>query len=292
VNIVIVLNKPRGISSHDAVTRVKKIFKVRKAGHAGTLDPLATGILLVCLNEATKISCFLSEMDKEYIVTAKLGQATDTHDAEGIVTKQTSGFHITGHDICEAYSPFVGAIEQTPPMHSAIKVSGKPLYKLARRGIEVERRARKVEIYMIELISYDSPFFTLCVSCSRGTYIRSLCHDIGEMLGVGAHVTELVRTRIGTFRLKDSAGLDELPLKTSAIHSIDSALSHLSEIGLGGEELKKAKNGNPVPIDLLPKEFVQGMHSHCIRLKDTDGKLFGIGKIAKGIIKIQRLLRF
>lgn len=299
MNIVINLNKPSGITSHDAVTVVKKKFKVRKAGHAGTLDPLATGILLVCLNEATKITAFLSHLDKEYIMTAKLGECTDTHDSEGKVIKRVSNFSVTEDEIKQAAQRFTGEIEQIPPMYSALKVAGKPLYQLARKGIEVERKPRKVTVKAIDIVKFESPYLTLRISCSKGTYIRSLCRDIGDALGVGAYITELVRIGVGDFTIENSATIDGLSSKNDAFYSIDSALKHLPELRLEGSNLKKAKNGNPVKIeqkpgtaeglDILSPEFLNS-RTLFVRLKDTDGRLFGIGRCAKDLIKIERLL--
>lgn len=291
MNIVVNLNKDYNLTSHDAVTLVKRLFKVRKAGHAGTLDPIATGVLLVCLNEATKVTSFLSDLDKEYIMTAKLGESTDTYDSEGKVIKrfEISDLRFQIEDIEEMIQQFIGEIKQIPPMYSAIKVSGKPLYKLARKGIEIERKPRKVTIYSIEILKYQSPFLTIKVSCSKGTYIRSLCNDIGEALGVGAHITELIRTKIGHCSIDDSAQLSELPEKLSALHSIDSSLKHLPEIILEGDNLKKAQNGNL--ITYMPDSPIHPfIHSPFIRLKNHEGKLFGIGKILNESIKMQRLL--
>ena len=285
MNLVVNLNKRHSITSHDAVAEVKRVFKVRKAGHAGTLDPLATGVLLVCLNETTKITGFLSDLDKEYILTAKFGESTDTYDSEGTVTGRAEGFSLTLDDVKRSISKFVGDIEQVPPMHSAIKVSGTPLYKLARKGVEIERPPRKVTIREIEVLGLDSPFLTLRISCSKGTYIRSLCNDLGNDLGIGAHVTGLVRTRIGDFTIENSAGIDELPHKTSALHSIDSTLGHLQEIVLNPEEYRRAQNGNPVARD-LPYP-----HAALVRLKSPGGRLFAIGKTAEGSIKIERLFK-
>lgn len=287
MNIVINLDKEKGITSHDAVTAVKKIFKVRKAGHAGTLDPIATGVLLVCLNEATKITGYLSDMDKEYIVTARLGESTDTYDSEGSVIKkfEISDLRLQIEDIEKTVRQFIGEIEQIPPMHSAIKVSGKPLYKLARKGIEIERKPRKVVINSIEILSLESPFLKLRVSCSKGTYIRSLCNDIGEALGVGAHITGLIRTKIGHFTIDNSAKLSELPEKSSSLYSIDSSLRHLPDIILEGDNLKKAKNGNPIPFPCQ-----SSLKEGFVKLKDPEGRIFGIGKTSRDSIKIERLL--
>lgn len=291
MNIVINLDKDYGISSHDAVSSAKKLFKARKAGHAGTLDPIATGVLLICLNEATKITPFLSDLDKEYIMTAKLGESTDTYDSEGKVIKkfQISNFRFQIEEIEEIIQKFIGEIEQVPPMYSAIKVSGKPLYRLARKGIEIERKPRKVKIRSIEILGFESPFLKLKISCSKGTYMRSLCNDIGEALGIGAHMVELSRTRIGQFCIEKSAKISELPHKNEALYTVDFALSHLPEIMLDGNNLRKARSGNPISYtpDLSIDMFI---HSTSVRLKDPLGRLFGIGKVSKDSIKIERLL--
>ncbi|MBI5213857.1 MAG: tRNA pseudouridine(55) synthase TruB [Nitrospirae bacterium] len=298
MNIVINLNKDYGITSHDAVTAVKKLLKVRKAGHAGTLDPIATGLLLVCTNEATKIAPFLSGLDKEYIMIMKLGESTDTYDSEGKVTKkfEISNLKFKIEDVKKIIQRFTGEIEQIPPMYSAIKVSGKPLYKLARAGVEVERKPRKVMINAVEISAFEPPLVTIKVSCSKGTYMRSLCNDIGEALGAGAHMTGLIRTRIGNFTIGNSALISELPHKTESLCSIDAALKHLPEIKLEGDAFKRAQNGNSVipPIPPLVKggwgDLKVG-EGGFIRLKDSDGRLFGIGKVVGDSIKIERLIK-
>jgi tRNA pseudouridine55 synthase len=288
MNIVVNLNKDKGITSQDAVTMVRRIFKVKKAGHTGTLDPLATGVMLVCLNEATKISSLIESFEKEYLATAKLGESTDTLDAEGKIIRKACAFTITANDIEQILSRFTGEIEQIPPMYSALKVSGKPLYKLARQGIEVERKPRKVTVRALEILGFASPFFTLRIVCSKGTYVRSLCNDIGDALGVGAHMTDLIRTRVGNFRIENSVKVQELPQKPSALHSIDAVLDRLPELSVTGEDLKKARNGNPLPLILMPDfHYASG---EMMRLKDNDGKIFGIGKVMKDSIKIERLL--
>jgi tRNA pseudouridine55 synthase len=286
MNLVVQFNKNVGISSHDAVTAVKKLFKVRKAGHAGTLDPLASGILLVCLNEATKIAGYLSDLAKEYIVTAKLGESTDTYDSEGIITRQSLPLVVAQTDVEKALPEFTGEIVQTPPMFSAIKINGRPLYELARKGIEVERKPRLVTVRSIDILEFKLPYVRLRISCSKGTYIRSLCNDIGEYLGVGAHVTGLVRTRIGDFNLESAAAIDELPGKTAALHTIDASLKHLGEIFLAGPEYLRAQYGNPVAVG-------SGAHArgNFVRLKNPEGNIFGIGKVTADSIKIERLFK-
>jgi tRNA pseudouridine55 synthase len=288
MNIIVNLNKDRGITSQGAVTAVKRAFKVRKAGHTGTLDPIATGVMLVCLNEATKIASLVESLEKEYVATAKLGESTDTFDSEGKIIRTANDIRNTADDIEKILPRFAGEIDQVPPMYSALKVAGQPLYKLARKGLEVERKPRKVTVKTIEMLDFSSPFFKIKIVCSKGTYIRSICNDIGDMLGVGAHVTELMRTRVGNFRIEQAANIAELPQKASSLHSVDALLGHLPELKVIGDDLKKARNGNQLPLCLLP-DFHR-MAGAAVRLKDGDGKIFGIGKVTKDFIKIERLL--
>ncbi len=274
---------------------VRKVLGAKKAGHAGTLDPIATGVLLVCLGEATKVTRFLSDLDKEYIAVMKLGERTTTYDSEGEVIQRVEDFSLDRADIEQVLKGFRGAIYQTPPMYSAVKINGRPLYKLARKGITVERPQRMVVINRIEVLGFDLPFLEIKVSCSKGTYIRTLCHDIGEALGVGAHVTVLKRMRIGDFRVEDSATIKDIkdPLRRGvlpAIQGIDSALKHLAEIVLLGGDFMRAKQGLSVPCPGLSVNSRLLQTGQYIRLKDPSGSLFAIGRIEKRSIKIERIL--
>lgn len=290
MNIIINLNKPKGITSQQAVTKVKKLLGARKAGHTGTLDPMATGVLLVCLNEATKVSRFFLDKDKTYHARLKLGERTDTLDADGeIIETRDVPLFTPGH-IASVAKQFIGKIIQKPPMYSAIKLNGQPLYKLARRGIEVERAGRPVEIYNIELLQIDIPYVDIAVSCSKGTYIRTLCDEIGLMLGTGAHITALERTSISTFAIDASVTFDTLGQGISddspCVSSIDHALSDLSEVILNETDFSKARNGVP-----LSREIVNGIPDNVyVRLKDPFGSLFGIGISKSGKIIIERNL--
>ncbi|MBN2483679.1 MAG: tRNA pseudouridine(55) synthase TruB [Candidatus Omnitrophica bacterium] len=206
---LILINKPKGITSHDVVDVIRKKFSIRKVGHAGTLDPQATGLLPILVGRYTKLFPQFVNFDKEYIGIMKLGEVTTTGDSEGEMISRSPWEHLGEDEIRDAFSKFHGEIEQIPPMVSALRVNGKRLYKLARRGIEVERKPRKINIYQLEIQRIDRPFIEFYVKCSKGTYIRKLAEDIGAELKCGAHVVSITRTAIGPFRLADAVGLEE-----------------------------------------------------------------------------------
>lgn len=286
-NFVINLNKPQGITSQDAVTKVKRILSVKKAGHAGTLDPIATGILLICVNEATKIARFLTETDKEYIAGMKLGEKTDTLDSEGKVLRKAENIAIDIIRVNKALKKFKGTVQQIPPMYSAIKFSGQPLYKLARKGIEVERKPKEINIYELDVLSFNPPFLDIRVACSKGTYIRSLCADIGEELGVGAHTISIERTKVGNFSIQDAVTFEELYDNGKGIYSMDAALKHLSEVTLGYSDFRKALDGISIRTDAAVKLPLDSY----IKLKNPEGILFAIGRLAgTSLIKVERVL--
>ncbi len=204
---VLSLDKPLKQTSHDIVEQVRQLTDVRRVGHAGTLDPLATGVLLVCVGRpATRIAEFLMDAPKTYRARGRLGITTDTFDAEGAVVAE-SPVDVGRDEVIEALGQFKGTIDQIPPMYSAVKYRGEPLYRLARRGVEVERPSREVEIHSLELIAWDPPEFAVQMTCSSGTYVRVLVHDVGQVLGCGAYVTSLTRLASGNFRLEDAISL-------------------------------------------------------------------------------------
>ncbi len=306
MNLIVNFNKPAGITSQQAVTRIKRILRAKKAGHAGTLDPMATGVLLVCINEATKIARFLTDMDKEYKARGKFGETTDTYDAEGRVVEKKSVPDISINKLNEIAKMFVGVIMQKPPMFSAVKIGGEALYKLARKGIEIERPLRKVHIYDMEIKGLDLPFVDISVSCSKGTYIRTICHDIGIKLGIGAHLVALERTRIGDFHIRDAAGFSDLSAddlntgtcstdKDRAENSVqcpryfihlDRALAGLQAVCLGEIDYRKALHGMKIPFG-----NTQGaLHNEFVRLFNPAGNLFGIGMVQGDHIKVERIL--
>lgn len=304
MDLIINLNKPRGITSQEAVTLAKKMAGAKKAGHAGTLDPLATGVLLVCINEATKVTRFLSGLDKEYTARIKLGERTDTFDSEGQVIRKIEGFSFERREAEEVLKRFEGVIEQTPPMYSAVKMSGTPLYKLARKGITVERSPRLVTIHKIELTEFSLPLMEIRVSCSKGTYVRTLCDDIGEELGSGGHITELQRTRTGDFSIRDALTFDDIEglagkkafagnetisgaggcLPDKSVWTIDAALRHITEYRMSEKEFSKARNGLPAECP-DPSSAADGY----LRLKDPSGRLFAMGMKRGNLIRVERM---
>ncbi|MCP3668868.1 MAG: tRNA pseudouridine(55) synthase TruB [Gammaproteobacteria bacterium] len=277
---ILLLDKPLGITSNSALQDVKRLFKAQKAGHTGSLDPLADGLLPICFGAATKVSAFLLDADKYYLVRVKLGVTTTTADAEGEVVETKPVEGITESDIQRVISEFEGEIEQIPPMYSALKHKGERLYKLARDGIEVEREPRRVTIHEISMQGYTAPEFELKVHCSKGTYIRTLAEDIGNKLGCGAHVAALRRTGVGPYgadamvsmeQVKQLAeegfsALDELLLP------IDSALGSWPEVKLSPDGTFYLRQGQPV---LVPNAPTEGM----VRLYDADGGFMGAGEI-------------
>ncbi len=238
INGFVVIDKPAGITSHDVVSRVRRILGTKKVGHTGTLDPFATGVLPIAVNDGTKAIPFLDEGSKTYEALLRLGVTTDTLDMTGRLLSESDPSHVTAEQCAFSLSHFTGAISQIPPMYSAIKQGGQPLYKLARQGVEVERKSRDVEIYSLELLSFDLPHVAIRVVCSRGTYVRSLADDIGQMLGCGAALQELRRTASGPFHIEDALTLAELEAAVgegrveALCLSPMVALNHLPEVPL------------------------------------------------------------
>jgi tRNA pseudouridine55 synthase len=207
---LLLVNKPAGMTSHDIVDFVRRKFNLKKVGHCGTLDPMATGLLMLVIGKATKVQDLLMSEDKEYSGTLKLGETTDTQDAEGQIIEKKEVPHLSEEQILEAFKKFTGDFYQIPPMVSALKKDGVPLYKLARQGVVVEREPRLVHVYTFQIKNIAMPSIEFQIRCSKGFYVRTYCHDIGEVLGCGAHLTELVRTRSGNFSLEKAAAWQEL----------------------------------------------------------------------------------
>jgi tRNA pseudouridine55 synthase len=273
VNGILLLDKPSGMTSNAALQAVKRLYHARKAGHTGSLDPLATGLLPLCFGEATKVSGFLLDADKRYRVVCKLGERTTTGDAEGEVLEQRPVENVTGASLRKMLEGFVGEIEQIPPMYSAVKHKGERLYKLARQGVEVEREARKVDIHSLELRDFSPPVFEIDVHCSKGTYVRTLVEDIGELLGCGAHVTALRRLAVGPF--DDSQLIDMETLEAKAAESmaaLDSGLAQWPGVRLSGDAAFYLRQGQPV---LVPQAPTEGW----VRLYEGESRFLGMGEI-------------
>jgi tRNA pseudouridine55 synthase len=207
---ILVIDKAKGMTSHDVVACVRKISAQRKAGHAGTLDPLATGVLLVCLGQATRVSEYLMNHDKTYLASIRLGVSTDTYDTEGQITGQCEAGHITRAQVERELGRMVGTLEQLPPMYSAVKHQGKPLYRLARRGVTIARKPRRVKIVRLEMVGWYPPDMQVEIKCSKGTYVRSLAHDLGQHLECGAHLAGLVRIASGPFDIQQANTLEQV----------------------------------------------------------------------------------
>ncbi|MGC6359721.1 tRNA pseudouridine(55) synthase TruB [Bisgaard Taxon 45] len=290
---VFLLDKPQGMSSNDIMQKVKRVFQANKAGHTGALDPLATGMLPICLGEATKFSQFLLEADKRYQVTAKLGERTDTSDAEGQVV-ETRIVNVSEQDILVALPHFRGELMQVPTMFSALKHQGKPLYEYARAGITVEREARPITIFELNFVTYAAPYLTLEVHCSKGTYIRTLVDDLGEYLGCGAHVTVLRRTAVADYpveammdweRLQTLAEQQDLALLDQYLLPTDSAVSALPALHLNQEQSQAIGFGQRVKFDNPTQLTGQ------VRLFSDTQQFLGVGRVDEGnVIHPQRLI--
>jgi tRNA pseudouridine55 synthase len=207
---IILVDKPKGWTSFDIVNKIKKSFKIKKVGHAGTLDPMATGLLIICTAGKTKEISLFVDLDKTYTGIIKLGESTASYDADTEVTEKKPFSHITEYIVRDTVSSMTGTIDQVPPMYSAVKKNGKPLYKLARKGVEIDRESRKVTIYEFEVTDVAIPFVTFRIRCSKGTYIRSIAHDFGSVLKTGGHLTELRRTAIGSFSVNNAVSVDQV----------------------------------------------------------------------------------
>jgi tRNA pseudouridine55 synthase len=287
MDLIINLNKPLDITSHDAVSKVKRILKAKKVGHAGTLDPMATGVLIICVNRATRLASYFSDQDKEYRAVMKLGEATDTHDAYGTVIEKKSTLDIDEEDIKNALLSLNGTILQNPPMFSALKHKGTPLYKLARKGIEVERRAREITIREIELLDIDLPCVTFRTLCSKGTYIRTICDDVGKKLGTGAHLFQLERTAVGEFHISNSVTIEELDadkekIDLKGIYSMDEALAWMPEVKINASLVGSVKNGAPLRADQCDISSHELKTAKGIRIKSPENKLLAIGIYSEG----------
>lgn len=268
VDGVLLLDKAQGISSNHALQQVRRLYEAQKAGHTGTLDPMATGLLPICFGEATKFSAYLLDADKTYRTRVRLGEITDTGDAEGTLVERHSVPVLNEHDIEAVLSRFRGDIEQVPPMYSALKHQGRPLYELAREGKQVERAARCVTVYDMRLLSYETEGFELEVRCSKGTYIRKLAEDIGRALGCGAHITSLRRLRSGPFDADAMQGFEVLEQLSGASRQarllpVDAMLPHVPSLEVAAIESRRLLHGQRARVEtgaLAPDETARLYH--------------------------------
>ena len=296
---VLIVDKPAGMTSHDVVARVRRVTGQRRVGHTGTLDPFATGVLVMLVGRATRLAQFLSGADKEYEAVIRLGHATDTGDITGVPIESNASGQTTPsfskEEIDSALASLRGEIEQTPPMYSAKKVGGRKLYELARRGQEIERKPVRVNVNTFETFGDDHPVITapddgcrdlkVRVVCSAGTYIRTLAEDFGRELGIGAHVAELRRTRAGRFSIAEAVTLDQLrelaeSLKIDgALISPDAAISHLPAVSLSDNEVARALHGEGLKTE--NPDASTWPDGQAVRMRDDDGELVAVGTYDK-----------
>lgn len=293
VDGVVLLNKPIGLSSNQAVQRVRRFYRALKVGHAGTLDPLATGMLPLCLGEATKFSQFLFEADKCYLTCIKLGKRTTTGDEEGEILIDKPVPSLNEKVLESVFNDFRGQIEQIPPMYSALKHEGKPLYKYARQGISIERKSRTVNISYLHLVSRTKDSLTLKIWCSKGTYIRAIGEDIGAALGCGAHLKSLHRMSTAYYQPEKMVTLEELEEVAkrgeneldNLLMPIDSPVDHLERVNLPSHSVVNISFGQIVPSPVSLE------HDSLVRLYNKKNQKFlGLGKVKEGYIRAQRLL--
>lgn len=285
---ILVLNKPAGITSNDALQRAKYLFFAAKAGHTGSLDPLATGVLPICFGEATKFTQFLLNADKGYLSTFRFGVTTKTGDADGDVTSEQDAGSLTEAQVEIALESFRGDILQVPSMYSALKKDGQPLYKLAREGIEVEREARPVTIYSYRLLAFrpgKHPEADVEIRCSKGTYVRTLAEDLGQALGCGAHVIKLHRHIAGAFTDSQAVSLEQLEKMREGcrgedldhlLQPVDTAVAHLMSVELEASTAWYFRRGQPVMAAGAYREAVEG---DIVRIFDNSGDFIGVGEM-------------
>ena len=289
---VLVLDKKAGVTSFDAVSVVRRRLEIRRVGHAGTLDPAATGVLPILVGEATKLVSWLVDQDKEYVATVRFGVTTDTHDLTGRVLAEAPVPALTREALEEACRPFVGHIRQTPPMYSAVHHAGRRLYELARAGIEVERQPRAVVVHAIRVEDVSGASVTLRVRCGKGTYVRVLAADLGKGLGCGAAVERLVRVRVGPFRLEDAVDWNALiggPAEAlwARVLPPESALASWPTVSLDAHAARRFTHGQPVEV--VPPA---ARAATLVRVHDATGALLGVGEVTPGAggVKPLRLL--
>lgn len=294
VNGILLLDKPIGVTSNEVLQLVKRLFNANKAGHTGSLDPIATGMLPICFGEATKFSQFLLEANKHYVVTGKLGETTASADSESAILQKREVKNVDEKTIEKILPKFRGKILQTPPMYSALKHKGQPLYKLARQGIEIKREPREVTVYLIQLLELKGTLAKFEMRCSKGTYVRTIVADIGELLGCGAHVIELRRLAVGPYqasqmvtveRLQELAAKNDYKILDQFLLPIETMLVDMPEITLTADMIFYMHQGQPLVIPKAPD-------SGWVKMKSKNGQFLGVGEVmSDGKITPRRMCR-
>jgi len=288
---IIIIDKPTGRSSNHVLQQVKRLFDANKAGHTGSLDPLATGVLPVCLGEATKVSSYLLDADKQYHVTCQLGVVTDSGDSDGVVLSRSSIPEFTEQDVLDLLPKFTGELDQVPPMFSALKHQGQPLYKLARQGIEVERKSRRITIYDIKLLAITNDSFSLDVRCSKGTYIRTLVEDISHALGSAGHVTMLRRVAAAGYQQQQALTIEQLiAISEQGLAALDAvllptedALPDWPSISLSDYMVEAIRHGRSVKVE-------QCFESANVKLFDPENFFIGLAEMSEdGTVQPKRV---
>lgn len=282
MNGILIIDKPEGFTSHDVIGKLKGILKEKRIGHGGTLDPMATGVLPVFIGRATRAVEFCESDDKEYLAGLRTGIVTDTQDITGTVIRESKAAVSRG-DLVNIISFFIGEQEQIPPMYSAVKIKGQKLYRLARRGIEVKREPRKITVKSLEIVGETPEGFLLKILCTKGTYVRTLCHDIGERLGCGAAISSLRRLRAGRFHIDMAVSLQEAEKAAGEnkidrlIMPVDTLFSEYPSVKINEEQTKKCKNGNDF--------IICGTKNGTYRVYDEGGGFLMLGRAENGVMR-------
>lgn len=296
---ILLINKAKEMTSHDVVAILRRKLNIKRIGHTGTLDPMVTGVLPICIGNATRVSEYIMQQGKTYICKMKFGQATTTYDAYGEVTDSSDKVDFTKEEILNGLKHFTGEIEQTPPIYSAIKIKGKKLYDYARSGQSLDIPKRKVNIYSLDLLDIDGPEISFRISCSKGTYVRSLVHELGLHLGTFAYMTDLVRTKVGRFELDaciDINKIDDYSLEDieKSLISIENSLYNLGRVEISDPVASRLINGQKLNLKTLNFRIT----NNNIGTLDEDnlmvfvmGDFLGIGKLSNNIIKMERVLK-
>lgn len=296
---ILIVNKDKAMTSHDVVAILRRKLKIKRIGHTGTLDPNVTGVLPICIGNATRISEYIMHQGKSYDCTMEFGHATTSYDSDGEITESSDKVIFTKEEILRAFKHFTGEIMQSPPIYSAIKIKGKKLYEYARKDMDVEIPKRSVNIYGLELIELEGNKLRFNIDCSKGTYVRSLVHELALYLGTYAHMTSLVRTRVGRFYLDDCLSLSQIEEMSladieSKLYSMEDSLYNLATIYIADDIEDRLNNGQKINIKSIKhqiKENDLGQIDYVNIVVNVQGKFLGIGRIQDNILKMERVLK-